>query len=109
MGANYEIQEIPADLQERAEEYRNKLVEDVAEGSEELMEKYLEGEELSNEEIKAGIRALTVKGEAYPVFCGSAFKNRGVQPMIDAVIDYLPPRWTSRPWLATTPRTRASN
>ncbi len=64
MGANYEIQEIPADLQERAEEYRNKLVEDVAEGSEELMEKYLEGEELSNEEIKAGIRALTVKGEA---------------------------------------------
>ncbi|MEU3331185.1 elongation factor G [Glutamicibacter creatinolyticus] len=90
MGANYEIQEIPADLQERAEEYRNKLVEDVAEGSEELMEKYLEGEELSNEEIKAGIRALTVKGEAYPVFCGSAFKNRGVQPMIDAVIDYLP-------------------
>ena len=90
MGANYEIQEIPADLQERAEEYRNKLVEDVAEASEELMEKYLEGEELSNEEIKAGIRALTVKGEAYPVFCGSAFKNRGVQPMIDAVIDYLP-------------------
>ena len=90
MGANYEVQEIPADLQEKAEEYRAKLVEDVAEASEDLMEKYLEGEELSVEEIKAGIRALTVNGEAYPVFCGSAFKNRGVQPMLDAVIDYLP-------------------
>lgn len=90
MGAAYETQEIPADLQERAEEYRAKLIEDVAEGSEELMEKYLEGEELTIDELKAGIRALTVNGEAYPVFCGSAFKNRGVQPMLDAVIDYLP-------------------
>ncbi|WP_396277008.1 elongation factor G [Glutamicibacter creatinolyticus] len=104
MGANYEIQEIPADLQERAEEYRNKLVEDVAEASEELMEKYLEGEELSNEEIKAGIRALTVKGEAYPVFCGSAFKNRGVQPMIDAVIDYLPSPLDVEPMIGHDPK-----
>jgi elongation factor G len=90
LGAAYETREIPADLQEKAEEYRAKLVEDVAEASEELMEKYLEGEEISLEELKAGIRKLTVNSEAYPVFCGSAFKNRGVQPMLDAVVDYLP-------------------
>ena len=90
LGASYEIQDIPADLQERAEEYRNELVESIAESSEELMMKYLDGEELTNEEIKAGVRALTIADEAYPVFCGSAFKNRGVQPIIDAVVDYLP-------------------
>ncbi|MCT1367322.1 MULTISPECIES: elongation factor G [Kocuria] len=90
LGQSYETQEIPADLQERAEEYRNQLVEQVAESSEELMEKYLEGEELTIDELKAGIRQLTVDNAAYPVFCGSAFKNRGVQPMLDAVIDYLP-------------------
>ncbi|GAB3619015.1 elongation factor G [Glutamicibacter endophyticus] len=90
LGAAYETKEIPADLQEKAEEYRAKLIEDVAEASEELMEKYLEGEELTIDELKAGIRKLTVNSEAYPVFCGSAFKNRGVQPMLDAVIDYLP-------------------
>ncbi|GAA4116774.1 elongation factor G [Enteractinococcus coprophilus] len=90
LGASYEIQDIPAELQERAEEYRNELVESIAESSEELMMKYLDGEELTNEEIKAGVRALTIADEAYPVFCGSAFKNRGVQPIIDAVIDYLP-------------------
>ncbi|WP_415854811.1 elongation factor G [Sinomonas sp. G460-2] len=90
MGAAYETREVPADLLERAEEYRHQLVETVAEASEELMEKYLEGEELTVEELKAGIRKLTVNSEIYPVFCGSAFKNRGVQPMLDAVIDYLP-------------------
>ncbi|GAA5230543.1 elongation factor G [Arthrobacter cryoconiti] len=90
MGANYDILEIPADLQEKAEEYRAALVEAAAEASEELMEKYLEGEEPSIEELKAGIRKLTVNSEIYPVFCGSAFKNRGVQPMLDAVIDFLP-------------------
>src|SRR5690606_18410213 len=82
--------EIPADLQEKAEQYRQELVEAVAETSEELMEKYLEGEELTNEEIQAGVRQLTISAEAYPVFCGSAFKNRGVQPMLDAVVSYLP-------------------
>ncbi|MFW0110987.1 elongation factor G [Rothia sp. CCM 9417] len=90
MGASYETREIPADLVEKAEEYRSQLVEAVAESSEELMNKYLEGEELTLEEIKAGIRQLTVNNEAYPVLCGSAFKNRGVQPMLDAVLDYLP-------------------
>ncbi|HJF14701.1 MAG TPA: elongation factor G [Enteractinococcus helveticum] len=90
LGANYEIQDIPAELQERAEEYRAELVESVAESSEELMMKYLDEGELTNEEIKAGVRALTIADDAYPVFCGSAFKNRGVQPIIDAVVDYLP-------------------
>jgi elongation factor G len=89
-GEDYTIEEIPADLVEKAEEYRNQLVEAVAESDEELLEKYLGGEELTIEELKAGIRRLTISGEAYPVLCGSAFKNKGVQPMLDAVIDYLP-------------------
>ncbi|WGW10905.1 elongation factor G [Saxibacter everestensis] len=82
--------EIPADLKEKAEEYRAQLVEDVAEGNDDLMEKYLEGTEPTIDELKAGIRALTVSGAAFPVLCGSAFKNKGVQLMLDGVIDYLP-------------------
>lgn len=90
MGSSYEVQEIPADLVEKAEQYRAELVEAVAEASEELMEKYLEEGELTIPEIKSGIRQLVISGEAFPVLCGSAFKNRGVQPMLDAVIEYLP-------------------
>lgn len=90
MGAQYEIEEIPADLKERADEYRAKLLETVAESDDELLEKYFGGEELTVAEIKAAIRKMTVNSELYPVLCGSAFKNRGVQPMLDAVIDYLP-------------------
>ncbi|EXF26159.1 elongation factor G [Nesterenkonia sp. AN1] len=90
MGAQYETQEIPEDMKEQAEEYRNTLIEQVAEADDVLMNKYLEGEEISNDELKEGVRKLTVASAAYPVFCGSAFKNRGVQPMLDAVIDYLP-------------------
>ena len=90
MGASYETQEIPDDLKAKAEEYRAQLLEGVAESSEELLEKYLSGEELTVDEIKAGIRQLTIAGDAYPVLCGSSFKNRGVQPMLDAVVDYLP-------------------
>ncbi len=90
MGAKYEIEEIPEDLREKADEYRAALLEAVAEASDELMNKYLEGEEFTLEEIKAGIRKLTINSEAYPVLCGSAFKNRGVQPMLDAVVSYLP-------------------
>src|SRR5699024_6744604 len=90
LGAAYEVEDIPADLKEKAEEYRNELVEAVAESDEALLEKYLGGEELTIAEIKAGIRRLTIDGEAYPVLCGSAFKNKGVQPMLDAVVDYLP-------------------
>ncbi|WP_234552160.1 elongation factor G [Rhodococcus qingshengii] len=84
------IEEIPADLVEKAAEYREKLLETVAESDEALMEKYFGGEELTIEEIKGAIRKMTVASELYPVLCGSAFKNKGVQPMLDAVIDYLP-------------------
>ena len=89
-GAVVEYEEIPADLVGRAEELRAELIETVAEADDELMEKYLEGEELSVAELKRGIRKLTVAGEAFPVLAGSAFKNKGVQPMLDAVLDYLP-------------------
>ncbi len=90
MGKAYEIEEIPADLKAKAEEYRAQLIEAVAETSEELMEKYFGGEELTVAEIKQGIRKITIEGSAYPVLCGSSFKNKGVQPMLDAVIDFLP-------------------
>ncbi|WP_166845641.1 elongation factor G [Isoptericola sp. BMS4] len=90
LGETYETEEIPADLQEKAEQYRGELIEAVAETDEELLEKYLGGEELTEAEIKAGIRKLTVNSEAFPVLCGSAYKNKGVQPMLDAVVDYLP-------------------
>ena len=82
--------EIPADMQELAAEWREKLVEAVAETDEELMMKYLEGEEFTEEEIKAAIRKATIACEMNPVFCGTAYRNKGVQPVIDAVIDYLP-------------------
>ncbi len=90
MGAKYEIQEIPAELADKAAEYREKLLETVAESDEALLEKYFGGEELTVAEIKGAIRKLTIASEIYPVLCGSAFKNRGVQPMLDAVIDFLP-------------------
>ncbi|WP_151526002.1 elongation factor G [Serinicoccus kebangsaanensis] len=89
-GEDYTVEEIPADMQAKAEEYREQLVEQVAEATDELMEKYLEDGELTEEELVAGIRAMTVTSQAYPVLCGSAFKNKGVQPMLDAVISYLP-------------------
>lgn len=90
LGASYDIEDIPADMQAKADEYRAKIIEAVAETSDELMEKYFGGEEFTIEEIKAGIRKLTINSEAYPILCGSAFKNKGVQPMLDAVLDYLP-------------------
>ncbi|HEY2764867.1 MAG TPA: elongation factor G [Pseudonocardiaceae bacterium] len=89
-GEDYTVEEIPADLIELAGEYREKLLEAVADTDDDLMEAYLGGEELTVEQIRGGIRKLTVNSEAYPVLCGSAFKNKGVQPMLDAVIDYLP-------------------
>ncbi|NYF09632.1 elongation factor G [Leifsonia sp. AK011] len=90
MGAKYEVQEIPEDLKEKADEYRQVLLETIAETDDDLLEKFFAGEELTVAEIKAGIRKLTVASEIYPVLCGSAFKNRGVQPMLDAVVDFLP-------------------
>ena len=89
-GEDYEVEDIPADLADRAAEYREKLIEAVAEADDALMEKFFGGEELTEAEIKDGIRKLTIAREAYPVLTGSAFKNKGVQPMLDAVIDYLP-------------------
>jgi elongation factor G len=90
LGAKYEVEEIPADMKAKADEYRAKLLETVAETDDALMEKFFAGEELTVAEIKGAIRKMTVKSEIYPVLCGSAFKNKGVQPMLDAVIDYLP-------------------
>ena len=89
-GRDYHEEEIPAEYQEIAEEWNLKLVEAVAETDEELMERYLEGEEISVDELKAAIRKATVNVEFYPVLCGSAFKNKGVQLALDAAIDYLP-------------------
>jgi elongation factor G len=90
LGSKIEEREIPDDYKDQAEEYRTKLIEAVAELDEDLMMKYLEGEEITNEELKAAIRKATVNVEFFPVFCGSAFKNKGVQLMLDGVIDYLP-------------------
>ncbi|MBW0113988.1 elongation factor G [Pseudonocardia abyssalis] len=90
IGDDYTVEEIPADLAEKAAEYRTALIEAVAETDDELMELYLGGEELSVEQIKLGIRKIVTDRTAYPVLCGSAYKNKGVQPMLDAVIAYLP-------------------
>ena len=89
-GMKFELKEIPAELQGQAEEWREKMVEAAAEASEELMNKYLEGGALSIEEIKYGIRTRTIANEIVPMLCGSAFKNKGVQAMLDAVLDFLP-------------------
>ncbi|OPX54725.1 elongation factor G [Oceanospirillum multiglobuliferum] len=89
-GMTYELREIPAELQDLAEEYREKMVEAAAEASDELMDKYLEGEALTVEEIKFGLRKRTLNNEIVPALCGSAFKNKGVQAMLDAVVEYLP-------------------
>jgi elongation factor G len=89
-GEDYAIEEIPADMAELVEKYRTELVEAVAEADDVLMEKYLGGDEPTPDEIKAAIRKMVIASEIYPVLCGSAFKNKGVQPVLDAVLDYLP-------------------
>ena len=90
MGSNYQVVEIPADLMDKATEYRERMVEAVSETSDELMEKYLGGEVLTKAEIKAGIKAGCLAMTFIPMICGTAFKNKGIQPMLDAVIDYMP-------------------
>ena len=90
LGTDILEEDIPAEYLDQAQEYREKLIEAVAETDEDLMMKYLEGEEITNEELKAGIRKATINVEFFPVLCGSAFKNKGVQLMLDAVLDYLP-------------------
>ncbi len=89
-GEDYAVEEIPADLVEQATEWREKLIETVAENDEEIMEAYLGGDELTVEQLKAAIRRATIADHLNPVLCGSAFKNKGVQPMLDAVVDFLP-------------------
>ncbi len=89
-GTSYSLEEVPAGLQEKAAELREQMVEAAAEATEELMEKYLEEGELSDEDIRAGLRVRTLANEIVPCLCGSAFKNKGVQAMLDAVIDYMP-------------------
>ena len=90
MGVQFEEKDIPADLVELANEYREQMVETAAESSEPLMDEYLENGSLSDEQIKAALRELTIANEIVPVMCGSAFKNKGVQAMLDGVVDYLP-------------------
>jgi elongation factor G len=90
MGEDYEIEEIPAELADQAAEYREKLLETLAEADDEIMEKYLEGEDLSVAEIEAGIRRATLADRVNPVLLGTSFKNKGVQPLLDAVVKYLP-------------------
>src|SRR3954463_15721814 len=90
MGDDYEVEEIPESLRAQADEYREKFLETLAEADDDIMEKYLEGEDLSVEELEAGIRRATLADKVNPVLCGTAFKNKGVQPLLDAVVKYLP-------------------
>ncbi len=90
LGAKFEIEEIPADMKEMAQKYHKELIEAVAEFDDEVMQKYLDGKEISQEELQSCIRKGTISNQFNPVFCGSAFKNKGVQPLLDAVINYLP-------------------
>ncbi|HVM90681.1 MAG TPA: elongation factor G, partial [Verrucomicrobiae bacterium] len=90
MGQKFEEREVPADMLDKAKEYRNKLVEAIAGTDEKLTEKFLGGEEISIEDLKAALRKAVIKGEIYPILCGSALKNKGVQFLLDAVVDYLP-------------------
>ncbi len=90
LGEEYEDIEIPEELKEKAEEYKLSLIENVAEFNDDIMEKYVEGLPIETEELKSAIRRSTIRNELFPVFCGSALKNKGVQPILDAIIDYLP-------------------
>ena len=104
-GTKFEIREIPDDMKDLVEEYREKIVEKAAEGDDALMEKYLEGEELSIDEIKASIRKQVLACTLFPVFCVSAYKNKGIQMLLDAVIDYLPAPTDVPPIKGTDPKT----
>ena len=105
LGKEMETREIPADLAQAAADARHILVETVAESDEELLVKYLDGAELSVKEIKAGIRKLTIAGKMFPVLCGASYKNKGVQPLLDAVVDYLPSPLDIPPVMGLVPGT----
>ena len=105
LGAKYEEREIPQELQDKAQEWREKMIETIVETDDELMEKYLEGQEISVEELRKALRKATIDRQLVPVLCGSAFKNKGVQPLLDAVIDYLPSPVDLPPIKGTNPKT----
>ncbi len=115
LGAKWDEVEIPADMKEQADQYREELMETIATSDDELMEKYLGGEEISEAEIKRAIRKGTLAFDFVPILCGSAFKNKGVQPMLDAVVDYLPspldipPAQGVKPGEAEEPDTRGAD
>ncbi len=104
-GKEIEVTDVPDDMKDEVEELREKICEAAAEASDELMEKYLGGEELTIEEIKAAIRTQTIECKLFPVFCGSAYKNKGIQMLLDAVIDYLPSPLDVPPVKGTDPKT----
>ena len=106
LGQNYTTQEIPADMQEQVKEHREKMIEGLAEVDDHLMGKYLSGEKISPEEIKAAVRAGTIAMKVFPVICGASFKNKGVQPMLDCVVDYLPSPLDIPPVNGTNPDTQ---
>ena len=104
-GKKFEIQEVPEDMKDLVDEYHDKIVEQAAEGDDALMEKYLDGQELSLDEIKASLRKQVLACELFPVFCGSAYKNKGIQMLLDAVIDYLPAPTDVPPVKGVDPKT----
>jgi len=106
LGQTFETVDIPADVKEQAAEYREKMIEALAEVDDHLMEKYLAGEKVSPEEIKAAVRAGTISMKLFPVICGASFKNKGVQPMLDAVLDYLPSPLDIPPLVGINPETQ---
>jgi elongation factor G len=107
MGAKYDVEEIPAELLEDAKHYREKMVESIAESNDQLLEKYLGGEAIDEAELKAALRHATINSKITPVLCGTAFKNKGVQPLLDAVVDYLPSPIDIPPIPGTNPNSQA--
>ncbi len=105
LGAKYHYEEIPEDLKDLAEEWREKMLEAIADVDEEIMMKYLEGEEITEDEIKAALRKGTIELKFFPMLCGSAFKNKGVQPLLDAIVDYLPSPLDIPPVKGINPKT----
>ena len=103
LGAKWDEVEIPADMDDQADEYRELLLETIATSDDHLMEKYLAGEDVTEDEIKVALRAGTLAFDFVPILCGSAFKNKGVQPMLDAVIDFLPSPLDIPPTQGTKP------
>lgn len=105
LGARFEVKDIPQEYLQKAQEWREKMVETIVETDDKLMEKYLEGEEISTEELRKALRKATIERQLVPVLCGSAFKNKGVQPLLDAVVDYLPSPIDLPPVKGTNPNT----